>query len=78
MITYVMCRIRATLHYDHKIVRAFETHPKGCTMEFLKWDFMWSWAFKCNVKAYATGLSTDDISLPSYWCGPFYTISKIK
>lgn len=39
---------------------------------------MWSGASTRSEKTSSTGSQQNAISLPSYWCGPFYTISYNK
>ena len=55
--------LRATLHFCQwpwpwNCKGPWKVHWKGVNGK-LKLNFMWSWAFKYNVKTYATGLSTE-------------------
>ena len=62
----------------HEIVRALESLPR-LYHGSLKLNFVWSQAFKCNVgKDIQVGSQLNDISLPSYLCGPSYTINYSK
>ena len=44
-------------------------------MENWKLKFVWSWAFKCSVKTYATRLSTECYFSAIQFMWPFYTVS---
>ena len=74
--------LRATLHYGQGPL------PWNCgsPCNSSKWpyhgkrrlNFVWSWGFKSNVKTKWRGSRLNAISLPSFSCGPFYTISYNK
>jgi hypothetical protein len=58
-------------NYDHDIVRALETHLKAKPWK-MQIGICVVMALKRSVKTYTAG------SIPSYSCGPFYTINYIK
>ena len=60
---------------DHEIVRVFKSHLKPNHGTF---NFVRSRAFKCSVKAYRNGFSTECYFITIHSCGPFYMISKNK
>ena len=41
---------------DYEIMRTLETHLKGVLWK-MKLNFVLSWAFKCTLETYMTGLS---------------------
>ena len=43
---------------DHETVMALETHPHDISWK-IKLNLVWSRAFKCGVKTYMAGLSTE-------------------
>ena len=67
----------AALHYDHVIVRTLNTHLKvvPCKLDI---EFSVVTALQVWWKDMQSGSQRSAISLPSYSCGPFYTVSYNK
>jgi hypothetical protein len=67
----------ATLHYDHVIVRALNTHLKvvPCQLDI---EFSVVTALQVWWKDMQPGSQRSAISLSSYSCGPFYTVNYNK